>query len=340
MDGIYLTMAEIEVLSRCSGVAVKAYLRLRARMDIRTGLVGQKSGMSYQALREWTEEAVEKGSGETLLQPSMRNVRTAVEQLVRRGLLVRMRTEKLVFRCALADLAEARPNRTRHEPDMAKQPEPDTEPDTNPTGYSTSIEADYSHTTTHEPDTEPDTNPTGQNSPNPTNIGVGVNPSLPQTTYTAVEGVDAAAVVSSFGLAMVSKSQPDAVPKDRRREVDLVLTARQHGANVTASDPRVMRWAEQGVTPRQMEQACAIARKQREQSGSRQAVNAGYLDAILRDILDPPERKATVAWWADDMTMDAKARELGVALARPGESRDDYKGRIRAAIQQQEAREA
>ena len=125
MNGIYLTVEELEALSRCSGVAVKAYLRIRARMDLDTGLVGVKSGLSYQALREWTEEAVEKGAGEAVVQPTMRNIRTAVEQLVRRGLLHRAKTERLVFKCLLAVAGEVRPKRTRHEPDRAKTDEPD-----------------------------------------------------------------------------------------------------------------------------------------------------------------------------------------------------------------------
>ena len=113
---IVLTADELEALSRCSGVAVKAYLRLRARMDFRTGIVGHRSGMSYQALREWTEETVEKGAGVVVMQPTLRNIRTAVDQLLRRGLLSRMRTERLVFRCLMARTGEVRPNRTRHEP--------------------------------------------------------------------------------------------------------------------------------------------------------------------------------------------------------------------------------
>ena len=123
---IVLTADELEALSRCSGVAVKAYLRLRARMDFRTGIVGHRSGMSYQALREWTEETVEKGAGVVVMQPTLRNIRTAVDQLLRRGLLSRMRTERLVFRCLMARTGEVRPNRTRHEPGRANRAEPGT----------------------------------------------------------------------------------------------------------------------------------------------------------------------------------------------------------------------
>ena len=126
MNGIYLTPEELDVLSRCSGVAVKAYLRIRARMDIATGQVGVKSGLSYQALREWTEEAVERGAGEQVVQPTLRGIRTAVDQLVRRGLLRRAKCERLVFKCVLAAVANARPNQTRHEPGRAKTAEPGT----------------------------------------------------------------------------------------------------------------------------------------------------------------------------------------------------------------------
>jgi hypothetical protein len=61
--GIYLNDAELLALSTCSGLAVKAYLRLRSRMDLQTRLVGIKSGLSWQALVEWTETSIPKGAG-------------------------------------------------------------------------------------------------------------------------------------------------------------------------------------------------------------------------------------------------------------------------------------
>lgn len=344
MDGIYLTDDELWALSRCSGVAVKAYLRLRSRMDLRTGIVGLRSGVSYKMVQEWAAQSVEKGGGEVDETPTYKQARVAVAQLVRRGLLERVPTVNdarlLVFKCPMARMPEIRSKRTGHEQGIAKQAEQGTEQGTNRADLKASSGAGFVGVDGCEQGTEQGTNRAEQKWPNRADIGEGVNPYLSQAAYTTVNGVDAVEAVAAVGLAMVSRASPEPVQADRRREVDLVLTARQHGANVTASDPRVMRWAEQGVTPRQMEQACAIARQRREAEGSRQAVNAGYLDAILRDVLNPPERKTAVAWWADDCSMDAKARELGIALARPGESRDDYKARIRAAALQAEARQA
>lgn len=316
MNGIYLTPEELDVLSRCSGVAVKAYLRIRARMDIATGQVGVKSGLSYQALREWTEEAVEKGAGEQVVQPTLRGIRTAVDQLVRRGLLRRAKCERLVFKCVLAAVANARPNQTRHEPGRAKTAEPGTEPDT-----------------------EPDTNPAGQKQPNPAHIRGRSKPSTPQAASTAEPGLEpeagvAGAIAAFWSAKKVGSDQPEEHLSRRATAMSVLL--RQEQIPAQALNPTLLGWAEQGIRDEQLRAAVVLARQRREAEGSLQPINVGYLNACLQSVLKPPKPKAD-AWWLSVGAMEAKARELGIAGARPGEEMDAFKARITDALRRQQA---
>lgn len=347
MNGIYLTMAELELLARCSGVAVKAYLRMRARMDLNTGIVGVRSGLSYQALREWTEEAVEKGAGEAVVQPSMQNIRTAVNQLVRRGLLRRARTEGLVFKCILANVASARPNQTQHEPNRAKTPEPNTEPntepDTNPTEPKPTHGAGLRVVAPPEPDTEPNTEPntypTGQKSPYPTNIrDQSLKASTSQAAYTESSEVDADNPIAASVAALWSaKKIGTANPSEEvsRRATAIAVMLRMEQVSTTAMNPTVIGWAEAGVRDEQLRAALDLARQRRQAEGSLQPVNAGFLGACLQSVLRPPKPKAE-PWWLSAAAMEAKARELGIPGARPGEEMAAFKTRIAAAVRRGE----
>lgn len=337
MEGIYITEDELWALSRCSGIAVKAYLRLRSRMDLRTGIVGQRTGVSYKMVQEWAAQAVEKGAGEAEVMPTARQARTAVEQLERRGLLRKLKqpvgSRSLVFKCPMAEMPEVRAKRTRHERGSMETPEQGREQGTYRADLNASAGAGFKAIDYPEQGREHVTNATAQKQPNASDIGDGVNNYLSQAAYTEVEAERAREAIAALGLAKMSQASPPAMPESKRRVVDLVLSARQASVPVTSSDPRVIAWAAQGVTPRQLEQAIGIAKQRRAAEGSRQAINAGYLDAILRDILNPPERPAVAAaWWSSVAGMDAKARELGIATARPGETEADYKNRIRSAL--------
>lgn len=343
MPDILLTEDELDVLSRCSGTAVKAYLRLRSRMDFASGVVGVKSGISYQALREWTEEAVEKGAGETVLQPSLKNIRTAVDQLVRRGLLRRAKTEKLVFQCLLARTGEVRPKQTRHEPGRAKRAEPGAEPGTeygtNPAERETSTGAGFGSfdgdEPGSEPGTEPGTNPAGQNGPNPADIRYPIKPSTPQAAYTPVSGVDADEAIAAFWSARKATDDRPADEAVTRRATELAVWCCRNGVRANSMNPTVIEWATKCVGVPALDAALALARRAREEEGSSQPVNLGYLNAKLQSVLNPPKPKAP-PWWASASAMEAKAREMGIAGARPGEEMEAFKGRITAAIRRAE----
>ena len=116
------------------------------------------------------------------------------------------------------------------------------------------------------------------------------------------------------------------------RSIELVALLVKRGAAMQASDPRVRRWAEMGVTDAQALQALEIAQQRREQSGNPSAVNAGYIDSILPDVISKPKPKPREpAWWSTESGIIAKGRELGID-ARIGESMPEFKARINAKI--------
>ncbi len=112
--GIFITADELNATRGLSDLAVRLYWRMRTLMDISTGIVGQSRRISYQSLKEDCEVLTPKGLGHQRTQPTLRNLRTALDGLERAGLAEPLGL--LVFRLALAQKLQARPNQTRHEP--------------------------------------------------------------------------------------------------------------------------------------------------------------------------------------------------------------------------------
>ena len=66
------------------------------------------------------------------------------------------------------------------------------------------------------------------------------------------------------------------------RSSEIAVLLRHRGASLTHADPRVIEWAETGVTDTQLLQALDTAKAQREEQNNPKPINAGYLDAILK----------------------------------------------------------
>jgi uncharacterized protein YdaU (DUF1376 family) len=92
----------------------------------------------------------------------------------------------------------------------------------------------------------------------------------------------AAATQSEAG----EKPNPAADPLHGRAN-ELATLLHLRGAAVQATNPRVRRWAEIGISDAQALQALQIAQSRREAQASPQPVNAGLLAAILHDLNTP-----------------------------------------------------
>lgn len=176
--GIYLNDEELLALSNSSGIAVKAYLRMRARMDLRTRLVGVMSGISWPALIEWTETTIPKGAGVQVEKPSESAVRRAVAALERVGLVQKRKSAVLVFSLPMASAGEVRPNQTRQETDRRLSTKPGAKKYQHLSGFAGGFEA------------EPDTHKNTSNGPNPTHIG-GLGFTSSESSSTDSTGVNA-----------------------------------------------------------------------------------------------------------------------------------------------------
>lgn len=176
--GIYLNDDELLALSNSSGLAVKAYLRLRSRMDLRTCLVGVSSGISWQALVEWTETTIPRGRGVQVEKPSESAVRRATEALERVGLLQKRPSAVLVFLLPMASVTEVRPNQTRQKTDSGLSTAPDAEGIQRLSGFAGGF------------DGESGTPSEAEKGPNPTHIGDRRFTS-PQSSSTDSTGVNA-----------------------------------------------------------------------------------------------------------------------------------------------------
>lgn len=91
------------------------------------------------------------------------------------------------------------------------------------------------------------------------------------------------------------------------------------GARVvaTASDRRIVAWAQAGLTDSQFSEAYDMAMAQRESDRSNQPINVGFLDLFVAKILNPSDAPSSVsgvikAWHETASGIEAKGKELGI----------------------------
>ena len=78
------------------------------------------------------------------------------------------------------------------------------------------------------------------------------------------------------------------------RSIELVALLRR-GASLQASNPIVREWAERGITDAQALTALEVAEQRRADQANPQAINAGFLNAILGDVIAPKARASPPA---------------------------------------------
>lgn len=115
---------------------------------------------------------------------------------------------------------------------------------------------------------------------------------------------------------------------------------RLKASNTTSSDPRLSVWAEKGVTEAQLREAYDLAVADRDLKQDVTAVNAGFLDAFLAKVLNPPGGEsalkrsgaagARLPWAATWSGIVAKGTELGLTQGEQ-ELSPDFKARVFAA---------
>lgn len=95
--------------------------------------------------------------------------------------------------------------------------------------------------------------------------------------------------------------------------------ARGKAIAMTATDPRVIAWAEAGVTDEQLQFAYELAVDARQTEGDNTPINAGFLDVFVAKVLKPATGSSAVGklppakpWFMSSSAIDEKGAELGV----------------------------
>lgn len=109
--GIYLNSNELEAMVGIQHLQKLVYTHgIRPYMDFATGIVGIKRGISWQSISEALY--VEPAPGIKGGSPKKHPIRTAVDGLIRAGLLQPMSTpKKLIFKCLLAETDISKKNK-------------------------------------------------------------------------------------------------------------------------------------------------------------------------------------------------------------------------------------
>lgn len=348
MNGIYLCARELDALHGCGPLGIAVYVQLRTWMDLRSGRVGASRPISRQMILAYVETHVPRGAGMETVKPTVKELRVALDRLARAGLVVRMgNDDTLVFRLPLAQTlshAQIKQGQVRADSDGREHGrENGAEPgrvangaDAN-NGAVFGVNADAEQGREHGNEQGRELG-RGDSAIQGLHQRSEVKPSTPQAASTAEPGVapqqDVQATIAAFWSA---KRMEGAQPSENtaRRATEIAVLLRVEQISTTAMNPTVIGWAEKGIRDEQLKAAVALARQRREDEGSLQPINVGYLNACLQSVLKPQKAKGD-AWWLSVQAMEAKARELGIAGARPGEEMDAFKARITTAIRQAE----
>lgn len=94
---------------------------------------------------------------------------------------------------------------------------------------------------------------------------------------------------------------------------------------VTSINPILCKWVTDKISDDLIDQCVQLARQNKPWP---EKIAVGYLDAIIRNELKP---KTDNSWLMTDEGVIAKGREVGID-ARAGESMNDYRSRLRAAL--------
>lgn len=141
---------------------------------------------------------------------------------------------------------------------------------------------------------------------------------------------------SSASTAEPHTGQPKAAPSPPAKVaplvIELAVELRKVGVACTASHPRVLEWAGQGVTVQQALEAVQVARMRKPEG---EPISANYLAPIIAEMRNPKPAPEP-PWWNTPEATIAKGESLGIR-AKPGEQMAEYRERIREAVKGQRA---
>jgi hypothetical protein len=332
--------AEVEALHDVGPLGLSVYFWLRGCMDYRTGVVGQSSRISRQMLIDYCERAVPRGAGFQLEKPSLKDLRMAIDALVRHGLLVRKGGDLLVFLMPLAVTASARSKQTGPSAGRGAGRVPGLEPgrvacssesnDCN--GLGGGVEG--------EPGLEPGLEPGRGVEPNRAYFGVQRKTvhSLPYVNHSTVESVGTA----DSTLAFADDSQkPGEQGQSQNRSAGGVATpaiavvkalADHAGMRVSALNPAVQALAELEPSVEQLAEALVRCKAIRADERSNAPINLPFIRSNLIAVQKAGQVRAPADWRTNTASAQRYARALGVPCAdgRAGESMPEFVARIAA----------
>ena len=141
---------------------------------------------------------------------------------------------------------------------------------------------------------------------------------------------------SSASTAEPPPAPPKAAPSPPAKVaplvIELAVELRKVGVACTASHPRVLEWAGQGVTVQQALEAVQVARMRKPEG---EPISANYLAPIIAEMRNPKPTPEP-PWWNTPEATIAKGESLGIR-AKPGEQMAEYRERIREAVKGQRA---
>jgi hypothetical protein len=288
---IVMTREELGALIGAGPMGYAVYLLLRAAMDFRTGKVGESSSISLHELGAHLVREIPRGQGVQRETPTKKDVRMALDQLQRQGLIRRVgNDELLVFRLPMARTGNVRSFQTGHSAGTVCGDEPGTGNASNDGPLSA----------------EPATNRAGVNGANWAHIrDQGSKPSTQaaSTGERRVDAVDKSAAAGEISTMGTSTSK-------------LIDVLRAEGVQVQTRSPTVFRWAWQGVTVALLKGAIRKARQRREEAGSAAPINVPLIDTIV-----------TQDGQAVEQDWNKRAQAVGVA-AKPGEAWPQFRRRV------------
>lgn len=291
-----VTAEEMEALFGVGPLAFMVYMWLRSWMDFRTGVVGFTRALSREMLCTYCETHTPRGQGVQMSKPTLKQLRGALDALIRQGLLIRRDTELLVFRMPMARVDNVRPLQTGPSEGRVQG-------------------RDFSSS---------DAGLRGEQGRgfSANRADNGLSESAACQLNAAAAGIPARDPSSEpLSAAAASESVDNSVEREMSqadaRAALLMALLDKHHVRVRSDQAGVVEsWVKRGVTDRVLLNAIGKAKTIRQRESSDAPLNLGLINVVLADFKPPKKTEKQPAesdWRANSAGIYAKARQLGMA---------------------------